>query len=94
MPEANGPCRFGVYNLLDRIVLERLGFNNRVSIWAPVDEDYFATVIGGFAALAYGALAASDLQLAGLYHVRPVENKKGAAQQVWNLYRHELETLV
>lgn len=94
MPTANGPCRFGAYNVLDRIVFERLNLLDRVSIWAPVDDDYFATVPDAFAAVAYAALTSSDYLLEGLYTSRPVENRKGAATEVWNFYRKELEEML
>jgi len=93
MPTANGPCRFGAYNLLDRIVLDRLGLRDRVSIWAPIDEDYFETVPDGFAALVYASLTASDLLLEGLYYSRPVEDRPGAAQEIWDFYMKELVAL-
>ncbi|MBN2529098.1 MAG: CoA activase [Deltaproteobacteria bacterium] len=94
MPTANGPCRFGAYNVLDRIVFERLGLLDRVSIWAPIDDDYFETVPDAFAAVAYAALASSDYLLEGLYTSRPVENRKGVATEIWNYYRKELETML
>lgn len=94
MPTANGPCRFGAYNVLDRIVFERLGILDKVSIWAPIDDDYFATVPDAFAAVAYAALASSDYLLEGLYTSRPVEIRKGAATEVWNYYRKELENML
>ncbi|MCK9521938.1 MAG: acyl-CoA dehydratase activase-related protein [Proteobacteria bacterium] len=94
MPTANGPCRFGSYNVLDKIILERLGYLDRVSIWSPVDEDYFASVPPGFAAVAFAALTASDLLLEGLYHSRPKEHQKGAANEAWEYYRKELEVLL
>ncbi len=92
MPTANGPCRFGSYNILDRIVLERLGWRERVTLWAPVDEDYFETVPDGFAALIYASLTTSDLLLEGLYYSRPVETRPGAAQEIWDYYMAELAT--
>ncbi len=92
MPMANGPCRFGAYDTLNEIILERLNLKDRVGIWAPLDDDYFATVPDGFAAVAYAALAASDFLLEGLYTCRPVENKHGEAQKIWDYYTNELET--
>ncbi|MBN2803923.1 MAG: CoA activase [Deltaproteobacteria bacterium] len=92
MPMANGPCRFGAYDTLNEIILERLDLKKRVGIWAPVDDDYFATVPDGFAAVAYGALAAADFLLEGLYTARPVEKKYGEAQGIWDFYTNELET--
>jgi predicted nucleotide-binding protein (sugar kinase/HSP70/actin superfamily) len=94
MPTSNGPCRFGSYNVLDQIVLERLGYKDKVSIWAPVDDNYFATVPSGFAAIAYTSLASSDILLEALYHCRPVEKTKGAATKVWSYYLKELEDLL
>ena len=41
MAGTDGPCRFGVYNLLNTIVLERLGWRDRVRIWSPKDSGYF-----------------------------------------------------
>jgi predicted CoA-substrate-specific enzyme activase len=41
MPGGRGPCRFGVYNLLNQLLLERLGLKDRVRIYSPQDSDYF-----------------------------------------------------
>jgi activator of 2-hydroxyglutaryl-CoA dehydratase/predicted nucleotide-binding protein (sugar kinase/HSP70/actin superfamily) len=94
MPTANGPCRFGSYATLDRIVIERLGWNDRVTLWAPIDEDYFESVPDGAAALVYAALTAADVLLAGLYYARPVERQTGAAEAVWRYYMDALVALV
>jgi predicted CoA-substrate-specific enzyme activase len=48
MPGAAGPCRFGAYSLLHKIVLERLGWKERVRIWAPPFDDYSEGVPPGF----------------------------------------------
>jgi len=94
MPTANGPCRFGAYNVLDRIVFERLGILDRISIWAPVDENYFASVPKGVAAVAHAGLTSSDLLLEGLYTCRPMEKTPGAALEIWNFYRNELTQML
>jgi activator of 2-hydroxyglutaryl-CoA dehydratase/predicted nucleotide-binding protein (sugar kinase/HSP70/actin superfamily) len=94
MPTANGPCRFGSYATLDRIVIERLGWKDRVTLWAPVDEDYFESVPDGFAALVYAALCASDVLLESLFHTRPVERRKGEAERIWRYYMDELNALL
>ncbi len=90
MPTANGPCRFGAYSTLHRMVLERLGYGDRVTIWSPVDEDYFESVPDGFAALVYAGLCGADSLLAGLYDSRPTEIEPGAAEDVWRYYQGEL----
>ena len=71
MPTANGPCRFGVYNLLHKITFERLGWKERVRLFSPCDENYFEGVGQGFAALTWGGFTAMDFLQEGLYDVRP-----------------------
>jgi activator of 2-hydroxyglutaryl-CoA dehydratase/predicted nucleotide-binding protein (sugar kinase/HSP70/actin superfamily) len=94
MPTANGPCRFGVYNVLHRILLERNGWGDRVRIWSPVDEDYFEGLPGGFAALVVSGFAALDVLQAALYDARPTEARPGAAQAVYTHYEKELHRLL
>jgi len=71
MPTCNGPCRFGCYNTLHKITLERLGHGDRVGVWSPDDGDYFAGVAGGFSALVFSGFAAMDMLQEALYDVRP-----------------------
>ena len=84
MPTANGPCRFGVYNLLDKVVIERLGLADRVRIWSPSDADYAEGMPPGLEALGLVAFASFDMLLAALYDVRPVETSPGAAQAIFD----------
>jgi predicted CoA-substrate-specific enzyme activase len=80
MPTANGPCRFGVYNLFHKIILERQGWKDRVRLFSPCDEDYFEGVGKGFAMLAWAGFNAMDFIQEALYDVRPLEKRPGAAQ--------------
>jgi predicted CoA-substrate-specific enzyme activase len=90
MPTASGPCRFGAYNVLQKIVIERLGLQRRVGFWSPIDDDYFEGMDDGFSALVFCGFMASDLLLAGLYDTRPVEREKGAAEEVFEYYHQEI----
>jgi activator of 2-hydroxyglutaryl-CoA dehydratase/predicted nucleotide-binding protein (sugar kinase/HSP70/actin superfamily) len=94
MPTANGPCRFGVYNVLHRILLERAGHADRVRIWSPVDADYFEGLPSGFAALVVAGFAGLDALAAGLYDVRPVEQRPGLAQAIYEHYERALHRLL
>ena len=94
MPTANGPCRFGVYNLLHKINFERLGWKDRVRVFSPCDEDYFAGVDQGFTTLAWTGFNAIDFLQEGLYDVRPVERRPGAAQHIFDSYKAKLLALV
>jgi len=90
MPSTDGPCRFGVYNFLNRIVLERLGQGERLRIWSPKDTGYFDDLPAGTEMLIFAGIAASDLLLQARLDVRPVERTPGKAEAVYERYRHEL----
>lgn len=90
-PTAHGPCREGTYNLLTQITLERLGWSDRVRIWPPSDSGYFNDLPGGLSMLIFTAFITSDLLLAGLHEVQPVETRPGAAQEI---YRRQLARLL
>lgn len=79
----HGPCREGAYNLLNQITLERLGWADRVRIWAPPDSGYFDDLPAGVSMLIFTAFMASDLLLGALHDVRPVETRPGAAQEIY-----------
>ena len=90
MPTANGPCRFGVYNVLHKITLERLGYKDRVRVWSPKDSGYFEGVPGGLVLLIFCGFAASDMLQGALYTARPNEKRKGLAQEIHDHYHAEL----
>ena len=94
MPGACGPCRFGVYNLLDRITLERLGFADRVRVWSPCDQDYFKGLPPGFSALVFSGFMACDLLEAAVFDTRPVEARSGASQTLYDRYHARLMELL
>jgi activator of 2-hydroxyglutaryl-CoA dehydratase/predicted nucleotide-binding protein (sugar kinase/HSP70/actin superfamily) len=94
MPSTEGPCRFGVYNLLNQIVLERLGWRDRVRIWSPKDTGYFEDMPLGTEMLLLAALTASDFLLQALFDVRPVERQCGATQSLYEKCKRELLALL
>jgi predicted CoA-substrate-specific enzyme activase len=93
MPTANGPCRFGVYNVLHKITFERLGYKDRVRVWSPQDSGYFEGTPGGLVVLIFSAFAAADMLQHALYTTRPVETREGAAQEIHDRYFNELNEL-
>ncbi|MBW2526286.1 MAG: CoA activase [Deltaproteobacteria bacterium] len=94
MPTANGPCRFGVYNLLHKITLERLGWKDRVRVWSPQDDNYFNGVPGGFSVLLFIGFMAYDLLQEAFYDVRPAETEPGAARRILDEGYAELSELI
>lgn len=91
MPRPQGPCRFGAYNLLNQIVLERLGLGGRIRLWAPKEQDYFATFTPDFTFLMVAGFLALDRLQEALLEARP---GCAAAETLDALHaRHELALL-
>ena len=90
MPCTDGPCRFGVYNLLNNIVLERMGWRDRVRIWSPNDSGYFDDLPPGTEMLVFAAIVATDLLLQAKLDVRPFERERGATNELHDRCLREL----
>ncbi|MBQ9395501.1 MAG: CoA activase, partial [Proteobacteria bacterium] len=94
MPAGRGPCRFGNYNHLHKITMERLGLDGRVDVWSPSDNNYFEGIPGGTVALAYCGFVAADLLLSMRYDARPAEIQKGAVDALYEKLAQELDDLL
>jgi activator of 2-hydroxyglutaryl-CoA dehydratase/predicted nucleotide-binding protein (sugar kinase/HSP70/actin superfamily) len=94
MPGSCGPCRFGAYRNLHQLVLDRLGWSDRVRIWSPPFGDYFAGFPPGMKAIAFTAISACGVLEAALHDVRPVELRPGAAGAAFEVAWRELTGLV
>ncbi len=94
MPRVSGPCRFGVYNLFDKLIFRRVGLQERIWVVSPVDDDYFEGLPQGFALKICAGFLAGDLLLAMLHHVRPVEAVRGSASDIYSRYFSELLSLM
>jgi predicted nucleotide-binding protein (sugar kinase/HSP70/actin superfamily) len=90
MPRTNGPCRFGCYSMLHKMVLRRLGWAERVRLWSPNDEQYFEGLPAGTSALSIAGGATIDMLLEGLYDTRPRETERGAAKAIYDKYERVL----
>ncbi len=90
MPSTDGPCRFGVYNLLNQIVLERLGWQDRLRIWSPNDSGYFDELPAGTEILMLAGILGTDLLHQALCEVRPVELLQGESERVYRNFLREL----
>lgn len=94
MPTGRGPCRFGNYNHLHKITLERLGLDQRVEVWSPSDNNYFEGIDGGTVALVYCGFVAADLLLSMRYDARPAEIMPGAVDTLYAKLADELDDLL
>jgi len=94
MPRTRGPCRFGMYNLLNNLTLERLGWRDRVNIWAPCDRGYFDDTPPAFAAVLFAGFVATDLLGEALLDSRPDEIRPGAANAIYQRHQRRVIELV
>jgi predicted CoA-substrate-specific enzyme activase len=90
MPDHNGPCRFGQYNQLQRILFDRLGFKDAELI-TPSNETSYEDVAGEYSQRfrinAWKGFIASDYLRKIHLETRPYEINKGACD---NLYKGSL----
>jgi predicted CoA-substrate-specific enzyme activase len=82
MPGSDGPCRFGAYKGLHQLVLDRLGWGDRVRIWSPPFGDYFQGMEPGFKGIIFAGVVAAGVLEEALHDVRPVETRDGAAAAI------------
>ena len=91
MTSTSGPCRFGVYNLLNHIVLEQLGWQDRIHIWSPHDSGYFEQFPPALGILSFGGIIAADLLNEAALAAAAWETQPGAANEI---YRRALGALL
>jgi predicted nucleotide-binding protein (sugar kinase/HSP70/actin superfamily) len=93
MPSGAGPCRFGQYNILQRLVLDEIGLN-KVPIFAPNQDESFYSDLGivgdNFSKQAWKGVMAIDLLLKCLHETRPYEINKGETDRIYNKYLERL----
>ena len=91
MAEAGGPCRFGMYNKLHRIILDSMDGFSKTRIASLTAEDSYS--VGGlmkpdekthFRRSAYVAVVIADILDRMLWRTRPYEKEKGQAEAYYD----------
>ncbi len=94
MPDHNGPCRFGEYNKLQRIIFDRLGFS-AVEIISPSNDNSYAELVPGqsgkFRMNAWKGIVAIDILKKFLQERKPYEMITGMTRKV---YDHWLDRVI
>ena len=89
MPDHSGPCRFGQYNKFQRIIFNRLGYND-VEIISPSNEnsywDVFGSDGGKFRLNAWKGVIASGLLRKLQLERRSYEVEKGETNRVYKYW--------
>ena len=93
MPDHNGPCRFGEYNKLHKIVFDNLGYTD-AKIVHPSNEDAYASIAPGYAFTwrknVWQGVVALDLLRKMQEQTRPYETEKGKTDAVYEKNLQEL----
>ncbi|MCP4682993.1 MAG: CoA activase [Desulfobacterales bacterium] len=91
MPQAEGPCRFGMYNKYQRIVLDSVAELNKVKIGAISTEDGYSLDgiieedrVRGLRKTSYFAVIVADIIERLLWRVRPYEKETGMTDDFIN----------
>ena len=86
MPEANGPCRFGMYNKYHRIILDSMPGLDRVKIAALNSDDAYSLdglipreKMRDFRKAGYLSIVVGDILDRLLWRIRPYEKTEGMA---------------
>ncbi|MBU8891718.1 MAG: hypothetical protein KOO66_03015 [Bacteroidales bacterium] len=89
MPDHNGPCRFGDYNKLQRIIFDRLGYHD-VEILTPSNDDGYGALAPGksrkFRFNAWKGIVAVDMLKKLLQERRPYEALKGQTNEIYQYW--------
>jgi predicted CoA-substrate-specific enzyme activase len=94
MPQTNGPCRFGQYNKMQKIIIRELGYYDVpiIAPGAPENSQFYAEYdMDGRRGLdllkkaVWGLLAVDYLNKA-LRQIRPYETEKGRTDRVYGQY--------
>ncbi|MHB9026814.1 MAG: acyl-CoA dehydratase activase [Armatimonadota bacterium] len=90
MPSVSGGCRFGYYNVLQRLVLDELGHQS-IPIYSPNQSHGFYESLGAkagdiFIRRSWQGLVAIELLTKALHHARPYEQQKGVADVLYQAF--------
>jgi len=97
MPGGTGPCRFGQYNILQRLLLEKAGLPE-APIFSPMQNEnlYRDLALAGsdFPRRSWLGIVVFDLLIKSLHRARPFERETGAADAVYADSLRRLENLL
>jgi predicted CoA-substrate-specific enzyme activase len=93
MPDHNGPCRFGQYRKLQRIIFNRLGYHD-VNILSPSNTTCYTEMSAGhpnkFRITAWRGLVASEMLRKMLQERKPYEKERGETERVYHYWLDQM----
>ena len=98
MPEADGPCRFGMYNKYQRIVLDSFPEINKVKIGSLTTKDGYSLTgiiekeqVRDLRKTAYFSMVVADILDRLLWRIRPYEKEPGMTDEFIEKSMHFME---
>lgn len=90
---SEGPCRFGMYSMLQRRILDKLGYRDVdiVTLGAKSEHGGLGLM---FAFVTWDALVCHDLLFKMMLRTRPYEIQNGAAEDLFESYLGKLTELI
>jgi predicted nucleotide-binding protein (sugar kinase/HSP70/actin superfamily) len=99
LPEADGPCRFGMYNKYQRMVLDSLPGLEKVKIVSITATDGYSldglieqSRMLDFRKASYIAVVVADIMERLLWRIRPYEKQEGCADAFIEESMHKMES--
>ncbi|MCG6553357.1 MAG: acyl-CoA dehydratase activase [Candidatus Magnetominusculus sp. LBB02] len=93
MPSGTGPCRFGQYNVFQRLLLDNIGLKD-IQLFSPVQDSSFYADLGiaggDFITRTWKGIVAIELLTKCLHETRPYETEKGRTKALYNKYLMEV----
>jgi predicted nucleotide-binding protein (sugar kinase/HSP70/actin superfamily) len=93
MPTSEGPCRFGQYNLMERIIFHNLGLEN-VDILSPSSINSYQGLEKELRRYLMHTMVCSDVLFKMLTKTRPYERTRGDADELFEKGLRQLETVM
>jgi|Deesub1362A_J573_1020465.scaffolds.fasta_scaffold00742_3 predicted CoA-substrate-specific enzyme activase len=94
MPSGTGPCRFGQYNVLHRLILDEIGLP-QVPVIAPNQDSSFFRELGiignDFTRQAWKGIVSIELLIKCLHETRPYEVNRGETEGLYREYLGRIE---
>ncbi len=93
MPSGTGPCRFGQYNIFQRMVIRDLGIGD-LPVFSPSQDEHFYRHLGivgkEYAMRAWEGIVAVSLLKKCLHETRPYEREAGASDVAYEEHLHKV----
>jgi predicted nucleotide-binding protein (sugar kinase/HSP70/actin superfamily) len=100
LPESDGPCRFGMYNKFQRIVLDSFPGLDRVKIVSITAKDGYSLEgiiepdrLLDFRKASYIAVVVADIMERLLWRIRPYETQKGITDEFMEKSMRHMESI-